>query len=304
MSLDEFYSGFLKSLKIKGVPCVITGGLACVEFGIAEHTADCDVIFSPEHTSKFLGTLKHTSFHGETCHYRSLFSPPLDRRWLTGGYTCHFQWKTKTTENAYLDVFGVPPHITTPWQQEKKGFIAGRQTVAEMKRTNRRKDWDQATAIGLQMIERGDSRGWLHLFDTETLLSLIEIFPCGKNEISQRPVLKLVLEKNPLLERAVQTEIEFWTHLDRLRLKIYENSLRKYSSSLYKNKSLKHSSFIQQHLIRLEHAEHLLSTNPIGDYGIDRLVAEAKRIISLGIDPHLMELLPDARVSLSKFYRK
>jgi hypothetical protein len=38
-----------------------------------------------------------------------------------------------------------------------------------MKRTNRDKDWPFVTALGARMIEMGDERGWLHIYD-ETLL--------------------------------------------------------------------------------------------------------------------------------------
>ena len=57
--------------------------------------------------------------------------------------------------NPFLDVFGVPPRITGSWQKRVRGLFADRQTVAEMKRTRRRKDWDQAAALGLQMIKAG-----------------------------------------------------------------------------------------------------------------------------------------------------
>jgi hypothetical protein len=37
----------------------------------------------------------------------------------------------------------------------------------EMKRTNREKDWPFATALGVKLLEAGDPRGWLHLFNCE-----------------------------------------------------------------------------------------------------------------------------------------
>ena len=70
---------------------------------------------------------------------------------------------------AYLDVFGVAPRSSSHWEKEIQGFYAGPHTVAEMKRTNRDKDWPFVTALGARMIEMGDERGWLHIYD-ETLL--------------------------------------------------------------------------------------------------------------------------------------
>ena len=58
-------------------------------------------------------------------------------------------------------MFGVPPRVTGSWQRRMRGHFADRQTVAEMKRTRRRKDWDQATALGLQLLKAGHAEGWL-----------------------------------------------------------------------------------------------------------------------------------------------
>lgn len=66
------------------------------------------------------------------------------------------------SEKPALDVFGVPPRVSTSWQKETVGRFAGMHTVGEMKRTSRREDWDQATAIGVKMLEEDDQRGWLH----------------------------------------------------------------------------------------------------------------------------------------------
>ena len=118
----------------------------------------------PEQATALLDTLVESPFAGVACQYRSVLSPPLDVRWLAGGWTCHFHWPGAVPEQPFLDVFGVPPRMSSPWQEESSGFFAGRQTVAEMKRTRRRKDWDQATALGLQMLRAGDGRGWLHVF--------------------------------------------------------------------------------------------------------------------------------------------
>ena len=103
-----------------------------------------------------------------------------------------------------------------------QGIFAGPDTVAEMKRTKRRRDWDQATGLGLKMIEAGDQRGWLHIFDGPTLEALLTQSKPGPQELTQRPVLRMVLDRNPLLARAIQTEIDFWSHLDRIRLRVYE----------------------------------------------------------------------------------
>jgi hypothetical protein len=49
----------------------------------------------PEAAERFLNLLGGTKFAGESPHYRGHLSPPLDARWLRGGWTSHFEWKPR-----------------------------------------------------------------------------------------------------------------------------------------------------------------------------------------------------------------
>ena len=138
-SLDAFYAAISKRLRGQGIPCAITGGLACVEFGVAEHTEDCDLICPAIHADKLLKVLQSSPYGKAPGQYRKS-SPPLEARWLAGGYAAHFHWLTDTADKPFLDVFGVPPRVSSPWEKETIGRFAGMHTVAEMKRTNRRSD--------------------------------------------------------------------------------------------------------------------------------------------------------------------
>jgi len=290
-NIDEFYAAISAKLRGQEVPCAVTGGLACVEFGVAQHTEDCDLICPPEHAKTLLQVLRASLFGAVPCRYRKT-SPPLDVRWLAGGYTAHFLWPTDAPEKPSLDVFGAPPRVSTPWEKETVGRFAGRHTVAEMKRTNRRKDWDQATALGLAMLEANDPRGWLHIFDATTLRTLIKKLSLGEEEIRQRPVLQLAKSSSPLLDRAVQTEIEFWTHLDALRLKVYQASHESYGRALLKVAKKPPTDLIAQHQTRVELAEKLLPERPMQDYGIPRLIEEARDATAVGLDPAILQFLP------------
>ena len=291
-NIDEFYASISAGLLRQEVPCAITGGLACVEFGVAQHTEDCDLICPPAHAETLLEVLRASPFGAVPCQYRKT-SPPLDVRWLAGGYTAHFLWPTDATEKPSLDVFGAPPRVSTPWERETVGRFAGRHTVAEMKRTNRRKDWDQATALGLAMLQANDRRGWLHIFDAATLRTLIEEFSPGGEEIRKRPALQLAISKSPLLDRAVQTEIEFWTHLNTLRLQVYQASHDRYARALLKAPKRTPTDLLSQHRLRVEFAERLLPDRPLQAYGIPRLIDEAKEATAMGLDPTILRFLPE-----------
>lgn len=294
--LDRFYRGLVTRLRRRRVPCAITGGLACVEFGVVEHTEDCDLLCRPAGAEALFSILVTSEFRGGCCRYRSALSAPLDRRWLGGGWTSHFTWGTGRGECPYLDVFGVPPRVTGPWERRYRGPFADRATVAEMKRTRRRKDWDQATALGLQMLKRGDEAGWLHLFDADVLAELAARLPRPRRLLGVRPVLGLAFEKDPLLSRAVQTEVEFWSKLDAERLRVFEAAGRPYAVAVLRRRKSGQRPLVEEHAERVMLAERLLPVDPLREHGIERLVASARGATMLGLDPCLGELLPDVRL--------
>jgi len=112
------------------------------------------MLCQPEAAGRLFDLRLETKLNGALPLYRSHITPPLDTRWLRGGWTSHFQWKSAETE-AYLDVFGVAPRASSPWQSDLRGCHASPHTVAEMKRTDRQKDWPFATVLGVKLLEAG-----------------------------------------------------------------------------------------------------------------------------------------------------
>ena len=115
--LDRFYEHLVVSVRKAGGACAITSGMACVHYGIAFSTKDCDLLCLADGASLLLDILQRTEFLGARCRYRGNISPPLDARWLRGGWTSHFRWPREESE-PHLDVFGVAPRGTTRWERE------------------------------------------------------------------------------------------------------------------------------------------------------------------------------------------
>jgi len=294
--LEQFYEGLIVKLRERGVVCAITSGMACVSYGVAPTTKDCDVLSDPKATAQFLNLLLETRLRGVLPLYRSHITPPLDSRWHRGGWTSHFHWKDGETE-AYLDVFGVAPRASSPWESDLRGCYANPHTVAEMKRTDRQKDWPFATVLGVKLLEAGDVRGWLHIFDHTVLLQSAEKLECPPEMISRRPVLQLLATRDERLEVAIKGEIEFWHRLDRLRMKIHERAVRPYMIAVKRDPRSDAPDLSTQHQCRVEQAERLLATNPLRDYGIERLIAEAQSEAARFTPAGALEWLPDARGS-------
>jgi hypothetical protein len=195
---------------------------------------------------------------------------------------------------AYLDVFGVAPRGSSPWEAELEGFYACRHTVAEMKRTNRERDWPFATALGAQMIERGDPRGWLHIFDDELLCALTRSARPPTSLLKQRPVLKLAMENDLRLRSAVHAEAQFWHELDRARLGIYQKAVRPYMRAVRRSR-LSGAGLEIQHQTRVACAEKYLPLDPLAEYGVTRLIADAHQALKQLVNPAALEWLPDVR---------
>lgn len=295
--LEKFFEDLVARARQHGVTCAITSGMACVHFGFSTTTKDCDALCSPDSADRFLSLLNETRLEGCLPRYRGNLSPPLDARWLRGGWTSHFLWKM-ADDAAYLDVFGVAPRATTPWEQELQGLYASQHTVAEMKRTDRDKDWPFVTALGASMLGSGDARGWLHIFDPDLLMELLAKVSIPEGMAARRPSLQLALRGDQRLKQALRVEREYWEELDRTRLKIYEHAVRPYLAAVRKTPVATDASLLEQHSLRVACAERCLAINPIRDYGVARLIDDALSELRKLFAPDLLQWLPDVRDSL------
>ncbi|MGO9200922.1 MAG: hypothetical protein ACLQM8_10340 [Limisphaerales bacterium] len=293
--LEQFYEGLVSRARSRGITCGITSGMACVAFGVAQATKDCDLLCAADAAGELFKVLGEASLGGQTPTYRGPLTPPLDSRWLRGGWTSHFVWDTPGVE-AYLDIFGVAPRGSSPWEAELQGSYAGPHTVAEMKRTNRERDWPVATALGVKLLEAGDPRGWLHLFNYHVLVQTVRKLRPPAAMIALRPALALLAEADERLELALKGEVEFWNRLDQLRLKVYARAVRAYMLAVKADKRSFAPSLAAQHQVRLEHAEQLLPVSPLRQYGIQRLIDQAQAQAARFLPPGALRWLPDARI--------
>ena len=52
--MEQFFEGLVATLQAEGVVCAITSGMACVEFGVAGATKDCDMLCTADSAEAFL----------------------------------------------------------------------------------------------------------------------------------------------------------------------------------------------------------------------------------------------------------
>lgn len=78
--LETFFCDLVARAQGRGIPCAITSGMACVHFGIAATTKDCDVLCQVEESEEFRALVAETTLRGLLPNYRGHISPPLDAR--------------------------------------------------------------------------------------------------------------------------------------------------------------------------------------------------------------------------------
>jgi len=102
-------------------------------------------------------------------------------------------------------------------------------------------------------------------------------------------------------------EQTFWQALDRVRIRIHQDFIRKYMHAVKHDPRVKNSPLDVQHRLRIEHALEWLPQCPILDFGIATLIDEAKMATERLHSPEWIDFLPDAtkhfcglkRISLS-----
>lgn len=299
---SRFFELLVQRLRERGVACAITSGMACVALGLAHSTKDCGLLCSPDAAGTFLDALGTTDYGGVVCRYRGRTTPPLDARWLRGGWSCHFEWRVEGWP-LHLDVFGIPPRSSKPWQAEAAGLYVGLETLAEMKRTDRQRDWPFVTSLGLLMLDADDWRGWLHVYDQRLLESLIDRIPCPDEAIAARPLLSLVVNRDVRLSGALRAERDYWQQLDTIRLGVYSAAMRPYAKAVRRAVGEAVLAVSAEHPVRVACAQETLPLNPLRDYGIDRIIDEAKDVLKPIYTNGLLDWLPDVRAFFSDFLR-
>lgn len=290
--LEQFFCDLVARAQGQGIPCAITSGMACVHFGVAATTKDCDVLCLPEKSDEFRALVAATALRGLHPNYRGNISPPLDARWMRGGWTSHFTWKTKPEETC-LDIFGIAPRGSSAWEEELRGLYASRHIVAEMKRTNRGKDWPYITALGVKMLKGGDPRGVLHLYEKDALTDAVRKALPAAWMLEARPALRLSLTGDDRLEAALHAETVFWHRLDACRIVLYERALRPYVSAVRRAIARREMTLAESHAIRMECAGSCLHPTPVSAHGFHQLIADAREATAKLVHPDLMEWLPN-----------
>jgi hypothetical protein len=230
-SPQSFLVFFRQRLHKANIRFALTSGQACVHYGIQQTTKDSDWIVEPRDLGKLVALLVELdSSLGMSVSYRAICGAPCSADYLGNGWTTHVRITDADSTDHHLDFFGQAPRVTVLECDPLDSDIASRVLVAQMKKTDREKDWPFVAALGKQAIVQGDARGILHGQDVNWLIQTWNgIEPKLRVELaSDRPLLQFIDDQPTKLRRAVMIEKFIWQVVNRSRYRVYQQAWKEF----------------------------------------------------------------------------
>lgn len=255
----NIYVELTRKFNIGKLRAIISSGQAAVLHHIAIMSKDGDWILKedPETTEHVLAIL---SEYG--ARYR--FGAPLDIRWLSGGWSSHFEFSYNRLR-IRTDFVTRPPRISETalqklWyeQKEKDLPFVDAKTLAEIKKTNREKDY---VIIGeLARLLSDPKEQLLYSRSARDLITLADQYPYFVIElIPQRPLLMKIKEDVQRLEETLDAERRELIHVNENRLKKYINASEQWLNIWPKvQEEIKELNLIDAHRIIINRANGVL----------------------------------------------
>ncbi len=234
----QFYRTFKALLQEHGIRHALTSGMACVEYGIQQTTKDTDWIVDPEQLPELIALLARLEpgLTGQNWRisYRPLFGAPLLPEYLAAGWTSHLAIHDgPNSPEHHLDFFGQPPRIGLEEAlRTAPAGIASLHVIAQMKKTDRDKDWPIVEALGQLAAYAKDWSAILHSRDPGLLARLWSTIPEQERaEFSRRrPLLKQLNDTAAAdrLPRLLTVERAFWEQVNKQRYRRFQHEWKEF----------------------------------------------------------------------------
>lgn len=311
----DFLKIFAGQLRQAEIAFAITSGMACVHYGLQQITKDSDWIIPVEDLAKLRGLLAR--LEGELppwrVSYRRICGAPLEASFMEHGWTSHLSiWDSAGSVEHKVDIFSKAPRVQSEELESDAEGWASRHIVAQMKRTDREKDWPIVHRLGEQLWERHRAEGLLHINDGNLLA--VAWRAAGEQSrlkmAARRPLLKMLDLPGGMdrlgLERLLLLERLLWERVNQHRHSRYTRAWRRFYRDWRKEPDWDWptaESFDRQHQRLLEAAgTHELPLNPFEGLPKEDLiemavrevcqVAAATRTEVAQVLPPVYELLP------------
>jgi len=279
-----FYRSFQSLMQQHGIRHVLTSGMACVEYGIQQNTKDTDWIIHPDDLEKLITMLCECERGLAGCNwevsYRPLFGAPFVKGFHEGGWTSHlFIFDEPGSPEHHLDFFGHPPRVRfSEVFADSSLHLAKPLMVAQMKKTDRDKDWPMVESLAWYAANDWDAL--LHLRTAEKLRQMWTDCPGDLRPtlVKRRPLLRELEIGELKLAKCLAVERMIWEQVNKQRYRRYQTEWKEF---LRRWKSQNDAvwpvacSFPQQHQLLCDAtAHHKLPADPLGGTAERRILVE------------------------------
>ncbi|MDA1278095.1 MAG: hypothetical protein O2960_29210 [Verrucomicrobia bacterium] len=310
----DFLKTFADQLRQGGIRFAITSGMACVHYGLQQTTKDSDWIIAPDDLGKLRDLLVRLEQAAPPWRvsYRQIFGAPLDVEFMAHGWTSHLLLTDPEGVEHKVDLFGKAPRVRPEDLAVDADGWATRHVVAQMKRTDRPKDWPIVHGLGRQLGEHGRPETLLHLQEYDALLSAWQDADADIRErLALRRPLLAIFRSAPLppqdrVDRLLLIERLIWERVNDQRHGLYTRAWKDFYRSWRKEEGWAWpviEPFPTQHHRLLRAARtHGLPPNPLAALSREEMVRLATaKVASLTaateselaqVRPPLDEMLP------------
>jgi hypothetical protein len=308
----DFLRIFADQLRGAGISFAITSGMACVHYGLQQNTKDSDWIIPAEDLEPLRELL--AKLEGNLppwrVSYRQIFGAPLDAEYMQHGWTSHLSiWDNAASVEHKVDIFSKPPRVRQEELRTDAEGWASQHVVAQMKKTDRPRDWPIVDGLGKRLWASNLATGLLHINNPASLAAAwATADESQRKEMAHRRPLLARLDGNPSeghIERLLLLERLLWERVNDERYGRYTRAWKKFYRQWWREAEWEWATsepFWMQHrrLVKAVH-RHGLAQDPLSDSSKQELVRAAiRRLGEMGfaeaevaqVLPPVEELLP------------
>jgi hypothetical protein len=224
--VTNVYFELTREFNRSGPTVLLASGQAVVYYRIAIMSKDGDWVVreTPSACERVLAVL---AAHGA----RQRPSPPLDVRWLSGGWSSHFEFTDERSRRIRCDFVSRPPRIQLAQVEAmfERADASGKLLVVDpealvlMKQTQRAKDYPAIAEVARLLPPEKES---VYTTDPDRILVLAQMIPVGRDRPSLRAAQEGAGRDRVVVELA--REIDKMRRRDAARVEHYTAAAARY----------------------------------------------------------------------------
>ena len=308
----DFLKIFAGQLRAADIPFAITSGMACVHYGLQQNTKDSDWIIPADALERLrdLLTKREGDLPPWRVSYRQIFGAPLEAEFMQHGWTSHLSiWDNAASVEHKVDIFSKPPRVKAEELIVDPDGWASQHVVAQMKKTDRDRDWPIVDGLGQRLWAAQLATGLLHITNVARLQAAWHAADEATRQrmAVRRPLLACLTaaRSEGQIERLLLLERLVWERVNDQRHSRFTRAWKDFYRRWWKQEEWEWPTsepFWMQHQRVLNAVrQHGLAPNPCAGLTREELVrAAVERLVEMGFPenevavvlPPVDELLP------------